>query len=129
MRGARPPSPMKELGKLSGCLGVVLTVCGAVLVLIGLFARSLESEYGSGLNFSIENRDGTAIVYEVNEQADTRQQVFEGSPEDALAYTDRRREEREDLFVPNLLIALGAAGFALGVVAVVIPIASTIRNR
>jgi hypothetical protein len=81
---------------------------GLAVGLVGLFAWSFEQEYGSGTNFAIENRDGTLVVYDVDEQAGTESPVFEGPAQEAHAYIERRRAEGESFVIPGLIVALGA---------------------
>lgn len=111
--------------KLSRVARVVL---GGLVVLVGLGVRSLEAEYGSGLNFSVES-DGTVHrVFEVNEQApetkDRSTPVFEGTEEEVSAYIARRRAEGTNLMIPNLIIGVGA----LIVIAALIPSPKTPPN-
>jgi hypothetical protein len=108
--------------KLSKAARVAVVVLGVLVLLVGLLAWSLESEYGSGLNFSMES-DGTVHrVFEVDEQApapeDRSTVVFEGTEEEASAYIQRRRAEGTNLVIPGLILGVGA----LMVVAALIPI-------
>lgn len=107
---------------------VARVVLGGLVVLVGLGVRSIEAEYGSGLNFGVES-DGTVHrVFEVNEQApepeDRSIVVFEGTEEEVAAYIARRRAEGTNLVIPNLMIGVGA----LIVIAALIPIRKTPTN-
>src|SRR5262245_21317150 len=84
-----------------------IAVLGIVVVLIGLFAWSIENEYGSGLNFTLEGEPGgTTVVYE---DQTGRTPVFEGTQEEAFAYMDRRRSAGESFVIPAVIITVGAA--------------------
>ena len=88
---------------------VALGVLGLVVVLVGLLTWSLESEYGSGLNFSMSNTAGGEwVVSEIDEHAGTSEVVFTGSQEEASAYTDQRRSDGVSLLLPGLMIGAGA---------------------
>ena len=98
--------------KLSRAARIAVGVLGGLVLLAGLGVWSLESEYGSGLNFSTES-DGTVHrVLEVDEQApeseDRLSVVFEGSEEEALAYIERRRAEETNFVIPGVIIGVGA---------------------
>jgi hypothetical protein len=87
---------------------ILLLLVGLAVGLVGLFAWSFEQEYGSGANFGLESRDGTVVVYDVDEQAGTESPVFQGSAQQAQAYMERRRAEGESFVIPGLIVALGA---------------------
>jgi len=113
---------------LSRAARLAVGVLGGLVVLVGLGVWSLESEYGSGLNFSTES-DGTVHrVFEVDEQAPEPEHrftvVFEGTEEEALAYIEQRRAEGTNLVIPGLIIGVGA----LIVIAGLIPIRRTPPN-
>ena len=114
--------------KLSRTARVAVGVLGGLVVLVGLGVWSLETEYGSGLNFSTES-DGTVHrVFEVNEQApepeDRFTAVFEGTEEEASAYIEQRRAEGRNLVIPGLIIGVGA----LIVIAALLPNRETRTN-
>jgi len=114
--------------KLSKAARVAVGVLGGLVVLVGLGVWSLESEYGSGLNFSTES-DGTVHrVFEVDEQApepeDRFTVVFEGTEEEALAYIEQRRADGTNLVFPGLIVGAGA----LMVIAALIPTRKTRPN-
>ncbi len=111
--------------KLSRASRIAVGVLGGLAVLVGLGAWSLESEYGSGLNFSVES-DGTVHrVFEVDEQApnpeDRLTVAFEGTEEEATAYIEQRRTEGTSLVIPGLIIGVGV----LAVIAASFPIRKT----
>jgi hypothetical protein len=111
--------------RLSRAARVAIGVLGGLVVLVGLVAWSLESEYGSGLNFSTES-DGTVHrVFEVDEQAPDSEDrfivVFEGTEEEASAYIEQRRAEGTNLVIPGLIIGVGV----LIVIVALIPIRKT----
>lgn len=114
--------------RLSRAARVAVGVLGGLVVLVGMVAWSLESEYGSGLNFATES-DGTVHrVFEVDEQAQEPEDrftvVFEGTEEEASAYIAQRRAEETNLVIPGLIIGVGA----LIVIAALIPIRKTPPN-
>jgi hypothetical protein len=77
-----------------------LLVLGLIVLFAGLAAWSIEDTYGHGLDFSL--RGGN--VYE----AGVQDPVFEGSPQEARDYMERRRAAVERNFVvPGLIVALG----------------------
>jgi hypothetical protein len=88
---------------------VLIAILGFVVAFVGLVAWSIEGEHGSGTNFLVEtHQDGSAIVYDVDEQAGTRTPAFEGSQREAQEYMKRRRSEGENFLLPALIIAAGA---------------------
>jgi hypothetical protein len=114
--------------KLSRAARVAVGVVGGLVVLVGLGVWSLESEYGSGLNFSVEIEGAVHRVLEGDEQApdpeDRRTVVFEGTEEEASAYIEQRRAEETNLVIPGLIIGVGI----LIVIAALIPIRKTPPN-
>jgi hypothetical protein len=91
---------------------VALVLVGIVLLGAGWLAWIQEEKIGSGTNFLVAvtqgNRmDGSAIVYDVDEEAGTRTKVFEGSPEEAQEYTAARGAEGKSFVTPGRLFALG----------------------
>jgi hypothetical protein len=89
-----------------GTIGrVALVVFGLLVILVGLGAWSIEGEYGSGLNFSVESRSGTATVFE--ERGPKLVPVFEGTQEEASTYMGQRRSQGESFVGPGIIIAVG----------------------
>jgi hypothetical protein len=84
---------------------IVLIVLGLVVVLGGLFAWTVENEYGSGLDFSLRPRDGQTAVYEAQAGSEP---VFVGSRDEASEYMEQRRAPGESFVVPGAIIAAGA---------------------
>ncbi len=84
---------------------IVLIVLGLVVVLGGLFAWTVEDEYGSGLDFSTMPRDGQTAVFEAQAGEEP---VFVGSRDEAFEYMERRRAAGESFVVPGAIIAAGA---------------------
>lgn len=77
---------------------VLIAVVGLLVAFVGWVAWSIEGEYGSGTLFVVEtHQDGSAIVYDVDEQEGTRTPVFEGSQQEAVAFMERRRSEGREL--------------------------------
>jgi hypothetical protein len=77
-----------------------LLVLGLIVLFAGLAAWSIEDTYGHGLDFTLRGRN----VYE----AGVDDPVFEGSPQEARDYMERRRAAVERNFVvPGLIVALG----------------------
>ncbi len=114
--------------QLSRSVRVAVGVIGGLVLLVGMVAWSLESEYGSGLNFSTES-DGTIHrVFEVEEQApdpeDRFTVVFEGTEGEASAYIQRRRAEGTNLVIQGLIIGVGV----LMVLAALVPARKTPPN-
>jgi hypothetical protein len=84
---------------------IELIVLGLVVVLGGLFAWTVENEYGSGLDFSLRPRDGQTAVYEAQAGSEP---VFVGSRDEASEYMEQRRAAGESFVVPGAIIAAGA---------------------
>lgn len=89
---------------MSRTVRVVLIVLGLVTVLGGLFAWSIEDEYGSGLDYSLKPRDGRMHVFETSAGAEP---VFVGSREEAFEYMEQQRAARESFVIPGAIIAAG----------------------
>ena len=88
---------------------LVIAVLGLLVAFVGLVAWSIEGEYGSETNFLVETHgDATAIVYDVDEEEGKRKEVFEGSPQEAAEYMERRRSEGQNFLLPGAIIAAGA---------------------
>ena len=95
-----------------------LVVLGIVLVLAGLFAWSLETNYGSGSNWAIEQYSGGPVrLYSVDEIAGEETLVLEGSEEEIAEYIREYEESGRNYLVPALMIGSGA----LLVIAALIP--------
>jgi hypothetical protein len=97
----------------SARIGII--VLGLVAVLGGLFAWSIEDSYGSGLNYSLEPRDGRTHVYE--EQAG-EEPVFIGSRDEAFEYMEQKRAAGESFVLPGAILATGATLVIVGAFAV-----------
>lgn len=99
---------------------------GVLVVVVGLFAWSLEDTYGSGLNFTIQPGPGNLVsVFEEDEgvgrPADFegtpgRRAVFEGTTAEARDYTERRRAAGKSFVLPGAIIAVGSALIVLALV-------------
>jgi hypothetical protein len=74
-----------------------LIVGGLVAALAGLFAWTIEDQYGSGLDFSLRPRDGQTAVYEA-----------QAGSEPVSEYMEQRRAAGESFVVPGAIIAAGA---------------------
>lgn len=95
---------------------VALVVVGLIIAFAGTVAWSLENEYGSGLNFSLSSTaGGNWVVSQIDEQGGTSSVVFEGSQEEATAYTEEQRAAGESFLVPGLVIAAGVLVVAVAV--------------
>jgi len=96
---------------------VILGV-GVVVVLVGLFAWSVEDSYGSG-NFTIQPGPGNLVsVFEEDEDVSGdvgtditpgRRAVFEGTSAEAREYMERRRATGESFVLPGAIVAVGSA--------------------
>ena len=84
---------------------IVLIVLGLVVVLGGVFAWTVEDEYGSGLDFSTRPRDGQTAVFEAQAGDEP---VFVGSQDEASEYMERERAAHESFVLPAVIIAVGA---------------------
>lgn len=84
---------------------IVLVVLGLVVAVGGVFAWTIEGEYGSGLDFSTKQRDGQTAVFEAE---GGEEPVFVGTREEAADYMERRRAEGESFVLPGAIIAVGA---------------------
>ena len=109
----------------------VLILVGGGLVLVGLAMRAIEQEYGSGLNFLIQEvyATDTTTVYEVDEQAGTRMVVFIGTRDEADAYIKEAQEASRSFLVPNLVIAVGFLTLLVGALSGVLRIADRVFTR
>lgn len=93
---------------------IVLIALGLVIVFGGVFAWTVEDEYGSGLDFSTEPRDGQTAVHEAQAGSEP---VFVGTRDEAFEYMERRRAAGESFVVPGAIIAVGAILVVVGVLA------------
>jgi hypothetical protein len=78
---------------------------GLIAVLGGVFAWTIEDEYGSGLDFSTRPRDSQTAVYEAQAGEEP---VFVGSRDEAFEYMEQRRAAGESFVLPGAIIAVGA---------------------
>ena len=99
---------------MSRTVRVVLIGLGLVTVLGGLFAWSIEDEYGSGLDYSLTPRDGRMQVFETSSGEEP---VFVGSNEEALEYMERQRAARESFVIPGAIVAAGVVLVIVGAIA------------
>lgn len=90
--------------EISRSVRVVFILLGLFTVLGGLFAWSIEDQYGSGLDYSLMPRDGRIQVFETSAGAEP---VFVGSREEASEYMERQRAARESFVIPGAIIAAG----------------------
>lgn len=90
---------------------IVLVVLGLVVAVGGVFAWTVEDEYGSGLDFSTRPRDGQTAVFEAESGEEP---VFVGPREEAFDYMERRRAEGESFVLPGAIIAVGAVLVIVG---------------
>jgi hypothetical protein len=93
---------------------IVLIALGLVIVFGGVFAWTVEDEYGSGLDFSTEPRDGQTAVYEAQAGSEP---VFVGTRGGAFEYMERRRAAGESFVGPGAIIAVGAVLVVVGALA------------
>ena len=106
---------------------VTLVAVGLVVLLVG-WVSTISAEYVSGTDFTMESHGGTAIVYAVDEQAQhieghpMQVPVFEGSGEEALAYTEQESGD-SDFSGPHTLMIVGV----LLVIVTLIPLRETLR--
>ena len=107
-----PPRAARALR--SRTVRIVLVVLGLVVVLGGVFAWTIEDEFGSGLDFSTRPRDGQIAVYETQAGEEP---VFVGSREEAFEYMEQRRTAGESYVLPGAIIAVGAIIFLIGALA------------
>ena len=92
----------------------VLIASGLVVILGGVFAWSVEGEYGSGLDFSTKPQDDQTAVFEAQSGEEA---VFVGSRDEAFEYMEQRRAADESFVVPGAIIAVGVILVAVGVFA------------
>ena len=88
-----------------------LIVLGLVAILGGVFAWTIEDQYGSGLDFTLKPRDGQTYVYEAQTGSEP---VFVGSRDEADEYMEQRRAAGESFVVPGAVIAAGAIVVIVG---------------
>jgi hypothetical protein len=96
---------------MSRTVRIVLIVVGLLAVLGGVFAWTIEDEYGSGLDFSTRPRDGQTAVYEAQAGEEP---VFVGSRDEAFTYMEQRRAAGKNFVAPGAIIAAGAIVFIVG---------------
>jgi len=86
---------------------VVLTVGGTLVVLVGLAAWSLETEYGGNGVIGSATSNGVTRVFDINEQSldDEHQSVttivFQGTEAEARAFMDKRWNEGRNYTIPH----------------------------
>jgi hypothetical protein len=90
---------------MSRTVRIVLIVAGLVAVLGGVFAWTIEDEYGSGLDFSTRPRNGQTAVYETQTGEEP---VFVGPRDEAFEYMEQRRSAGESFVLPGVIVAAGA---------------------
>jgi hypothetical protein len=89
---------------------VAVFMLGVLVVLVTWFARDLEDMYGHGYNFTIESdREMNAKVYNQGDPT----VLFEGTWDEAVAYTERMMDEGDNLLFYDLVIAGGVVLAAL----------------
>jgi hypothetical protein len=98
---------------MSRAVRIGLIVVGAVAVLGGIFAWSIEEESGSGLDYSLQPSDGKVAVFESSSGGEP---VFVGTRDEALDYMERQRNARESFVIPGAIIAAGAILILVGAV-------------
>lgn len=97
----------------SRLMRVVLAVGGVLVVLVGLAAWSLETEYGGNGVIGSATSNGVTRVFDINEQSldDEHQSVttivFQGTEAEARAFMDQRWNEGRNYTIPAIIIALG----------------------
>lgn len=93
---------------------IALAAIGAVVVMFGLGAWALETEYGGNAVVGMEFSNGVTRVFDVDEQSfDAKGHqmttiVFEGTHEEATAYADARWSEGRNYLIPGVVIGIGA---------------------
>jgi hypothetical protein len=89
-----------------------LVVAGLAVLFFG-WVSAISAEYPSGPNFSTHIQGDTAVVYTVDEQVQDTEghplevPVFEGSEQEALAYTEQQSEDA-GFRVPQTFMIVGA---------------------
>ena len=96
---------------MSRTVRIALIVLGLLAVLGGVFAWTVEDEYGSGLDFSTRPTDGQTAVYEAQAGEEP---VFVGSRDEAFEYMEERRAEGRSFVLPGAIIAAGAIVVIVG---------------
>jgi hypothetical protein len=114
---------------------IALIVGGFLIFLTGLFFQALEKEYGAGLSWGMSTASNGASreirpdTLTVIRDTNSGQIVFEGTYEEARAFEKRVRKERTNLFLPNLVMALGGLVVAAGVFGFAVNIRRRILTR
>ena len=98
----------------SGTVRIVLIGVGLLSVLGGVFAWTIEEEYGSGLDFSTRPTGGQIAVYEAQAGEEP---VFVGARDEAFEYMEQRRAAGESFLLPGAIIAAGATVVVVGALA------------
>lgn len=101
------------MGSLSISARVALAVIGLVVIMFGLGAWSLETEYGGNSVAGMEWSGGVTRVFDVDEQSVDAEGhpvttiVFEGTAEEAEAFAHQRWQEGRNYLIPGLVIGMG----------------------
>jgi hypothetical protein len=106
--------PRAARALMSRTVRIVLIVLGLLAVLGGVFAWTIEDEYGAGLDFSTRPRDGQTAVYEAQAGEEP---VFVGSRDEAFEYMEQRRAAGESFVLSGAIIAAGAIVVIVGALA------------
>ena len=86
-----------------------LVVLGLVVMWAGGVAWSLETNYGSGSSWAIEQPAGGPVrLYSVDEVAGEETLVLEGSEEEIREYIEEYEESGRSYVFPGLVIGSGA---------------------
>lgn len=96
---------------------VAVGVVGLIVVVVGLVAWSLETEYGGNAVAGSEFSNGVERVFDIVDGALDAEGhpvttiVFEGTPAEAQAYMTQRWSEGRNYTLPGLVIAIGGLSF------------------
>jgi hypothetical protein len=82
---------------------------GLLIVLVGWHALWVEDMYGHGYNFTLETQGTRTKVYNQGDPT----VLFEGTWDEAVAYTERMMDEGDNFLIYNLIIAGGVVLVAL----------------
>jgi hypothetical protein len=96
---------------MSRAVPIVLIGVGLLAVLGGMFAWTIEDEYGPGVDFSTRPRDGQTAVYETQAGEEP---IFVGSRGEAFEYMEQRRAAGESFVLPGAIIATGVIVVIVG---------------
>lgn len=101
-------------GVVSMSARVFVVVAGLMIGVAGLVAWSIEA--GVGTTFT-EERDlmtDEAVVYAVDQDAETKVEVFRGTRAEADEYVENARGDGRNLLVPGVVIVAGAVLVLIG---------------